>query len=111
MFRSVTLENLQHIADGSVSMAFQRHIARAVEDCEDRPGDKKSRKVTLELEIVPVQLQDGSVTEVSMEAKVKSSVPAHVSRPIECKVKQGGKAVFNDLSQDNPNQMTIDEVS
>lgn len=109
MFKKLTLENLQFIADGSVSAAFQHHLKRAVEDCDDRPGDKKPRKVTLELLVTPVVLQDGSTTDVSVESYVKSSVPPHISRPVECKVKQGGKAVFNDLSQDNPNQMTIDQ--
>ena len=109
MFKDMNLENLKFIADGTVDAAFRQHLKRAIEDCEDRCGDGKARKVLLALHISPVVLQDGGVTEVSIEAKVKSTVPDHISRPVECKVKQGGRAMFNDLSQDNPNQMTIDQ--
>ena len=107
MLMELNLENVKHMADGTIAQAFQVHMKRAISDAEDRPGDKKSRKVTLEFEVTPVVLQDGAVTEVQIEAKVKSTVPPHVSRPVECKIKQGGRAAFNDLSQDNVHQKTI----
>ena len=109
-FREISLENVKHMADGTIDAAFQQHVKRAVADCEDRPGDKKPRKVTLTFLMTPVMLQDGNVTDVQVEAVVKSSVPDHLSRPVECRVKAQGRAVFNDLSQDNPHQKTIDQV-
>lgn len=110
MLTRVNLASVEAMADGTISAAFDSHMARAVLDCEDRPGDNKPRKVVLEMEVKPVMLQGGSVTEVVIEAKVKCTIPAHVSRPIECKIKDGGKAVFNDLSQSNVNQKTIDQA-
>ena len=87
MLREFNLSNVEHMADGTIAAVFDVHMARAIADAEDHPGNKKGRKVILELEVTPVVLQDGAVTEVEIEAKVKSSVPAHVSRPIECEIK------------------------
>ena len=108
--KNLSLEALQDFADGTVAVSFNQHLKRAINDCDDRPGDSKARKVTLEVMITPQQLQDGNACNITTECKVKSSVPDHISRPIECRIKQGGKAVFNDMSPDNPDQMTIDQV-
>ena len=108
--KNLSLESLKDFADGTVEASFNRHLKRAIEDCDDRAGDSKARKVTIEVLLSPQQLQDGSTCNIKAECKIKSSVPDHISRPIECRIKQGGKAVFNDLSPDNPDQMTLDQV-
>lgn len=109
--RDLSLGNLQHIAGGTVDAAFQRHLKRAIEDCEDRPGDKTARQVTLTVNVKPIMLQDGAASDVMIECVAKSTVPPHISKPTECRVKHGGKAVFNDLSESNVDQMTIDEIN
>lgn len=106
--REFGLDSLPAFADGTLDLAFKQHIKRAISDAEDRPGDKKPRKVSIEFEIIPVVLQDGACTNVEIEAKIKSAIPPHISRPVDCKIKNGGRAVFNDMSPDNVDQRTID---
>lgn len=110
MLRNLELAEIGALGSGTVAEAFNRHLQRAIADCEDRPGDDKARKVTLTLLVKPLQLQDGACTEVIVEAEASSSVPKHVSRPVECRIKHGGRALFNDLSEDNVDQMTIDQA-
>lgn len=104
------LSALPDFADGTLDIAFQQHVKRAIADAEDRPGDKKPRKVSIEFEIKPVVLQDGACANVEIDAKIKSAIPPHISRPVECKIKHGGRAVFNDMSPGNVDQRTLDEV-
>lgn len=99
--------------DGRVAIAFDRHLRRAISDCEDRPGDGTARKVTITLEVKPLILE-GAV-DISVVAQIKGSIPNHVSRPTVCQIRSmnnavGKVAAFNDLSGDNPRQGTIDEV-
>lgn len=116
MIREVTLENIGEMSDGAVAAQFQRHLTRAISDCEDRPGDKTARKLVLEVEVIPVMEQmDGgglpSIVNANITCKIKSKLPDHVSRPTECQIKQGHRAVFNDMSENNINQRTLDEIN
>ena len=52
-FVELDLASLQDLDDGRVAVAFQHELKRAVQDCIDRPADKKPRTVTLELAIKP----------------------------------------------------------
>lgn len=109
MLRELSLESLGFVAGGTVDAAFAHHLRRAVADCEDRSGDTKPRKVTLTVNVSPVVLQDGACTDCAIECEVTSTVPKHVSKPVECRIKAGGRALFNDLSEHSVDQMTIDE--
>ena len=114
MIRDVTLANIGEMSGGAVAAQFQRHLARAFADCEDRPGDKTARKLVLEVEIVPVleQLDDAgmpAVINADVSCKIKSKLPDHVSKPTECQIKQDHRAIFNDMSEGNVSQKTIDE--
>lgn len=109
MFVPLSLESLSAIDEGRVERAFARHLQRAIADCEDRPGDKKPRKITLTANLSPVMLQDGAVTSVEVECEVSSTVPKHVSKIVECVVKNGGRALFNNMSEGDVLQKTIDE--
>lgn len=111
MLRELNLEGLSHFADGTVDASFARHVKRAILDCEDRPGEKKARTITLVVNIVPVVLQEGAVIDTNVDCTVKSSVPDHISKTVECRLKQGGRALFNDMSADHVDQRTIDEMT
>jgi len=110
MLTELNLQSLASIDEGRVDKAFARHLKRAIQDCEDRPGDKKPRKITVTALVSPIMLQDGAVSNVSVECEISSTVPKHVSRLVECTVKHGGRALFNDLSEDDIKQRTIDEA-
>jgi hypothetical protein len=43
----LTLESVKDLDMGTVAVAFQRHLERAVQDCLDRPGDLRLRPVHL----------------------------------------------------------------
>lgn len=108
--RELNLEGLATIAGGRVDAAVNRQLKRAIADCEDRPGDKNPRKVVLTMLVRPVMLQDGAVTDVNVECEVSSVVPKYISKPVDCRLKAGQRAIFNDMSEDNVNQMTLDEA-
>lgn len=110
MLRELNLEGMTGFAGGTVEAIFNRHIKRAIEDCEDRPGEKKPRKVTLTANVVPIMLQDGATTDVAVDCEVTCSIPKHISKTVDCRVKVGGRAIFNDMSEEDVDQMTIDEA-
>ena len=113
MLKQVKLGSLADFNDGKLAAAFDHHLRLAFEDVNDRPGEKKARKVTLQVEVVPIVHQDGATTDCQILAQVKSTVPTHVTAPVTCQLRQsqkGSMAVWNDLAEDNPDQMTIDEI-
>jgi hypothetical protein len=109
MIREFNLQNLAHVSGGRIEAIFKRHIQRALLDCEDRPGDKTKRKVTIDVLISPVVLQDGAVTDANIECEVSSKIPKHISPTINCALKAGGRAVFNDMCEADVDQRTIDQ--
>jgi len=109
--RDLSLGSIQHVAGGTVDATFQQQLKRVIEDCGDRPGEKKARQVILIVNVTPIMLQDGAAYDVSTDYEIKSTIPTFISRPVECRVKTGGRAIFNDLSEGNVDQMTIDEIS
>lgn len=109
MLKELTLETIKDVADGKVEAALLYHIKRAAEDCLDRPGSKAARTIKLVMKIKPVIDSDGLCESANVEFEIDSSVPKHVSRPVNCNVRKGGKLAFNDMSEDDAKQMTIDE--
>lgn len=105
--------NLQTLKDqldgGRLGAAWDAELKRIAQDCEDRPGDDKPRKVNLEVVMQPVKDEAGLCEEVWVKVHVTSSVPKRRSKPLRLGVRRGGMLVFNDMSEDNPNQRTIDE--
>ena len=112
--KGLALGSVGDLDAGKVSIAFNRHLRKAIGDCEDRPGDTTARKVTVELEIKPV-MEDGSV-DVIVLAKIKGKIPDHVSSGTRCQLRTldnatGKVAAFNDMSEDNPRQRTVDDLT
>jgi hypothetical protein len=107
MFRDLDLVGVHHIAGGTIGASFAHHMKRAVSDCEDRPGEKKARKIILVVNVTPQMLQDGAATDVKIDCEVSSTVPKHISKTGECMVKHGGRAVFNDLSEKHVDQGSL----
>lgn len=107
--REFNLANLVHVSGGRIQAIFQRHMQRAIADCEDRPGDKTNRKITVDILVAPVVLQDGAVTDANIECEVSSKIPKHISPTINCALKSGGRAVFNDLCESDVDQKTLDQ--
>lgn len=103
----LNLATLMELDGGRVTEAFQQEIKRLVADCEDRPGEAKPRKILLELELVPVMF-DGHIDSIDGKFRVKSTVPVRRSKKYNFGVRRGGFLVFNDLSDGDINQKTIE---
>ena len=100
----LSLESIMQLGDGSVAIAWHQALQRSLHDCcSDRPGVDKPRKVTLEMDVVPVIDEAGFSDEVNATFQVKESIPARKSRIYDFSVRQvKGKhaAVFSEVSAD-----------
>jgi hypothetical protein len=77
--KKLTVETLHELDFGSIGIAFEKHLARVVQDCIDRPGDKRARTVLLEMKVVPVVEIRGSTIDCEGAKgtfKLKSKVPS-----------------------------------
>ena len=108
------LETLTKLDDGRVVEAWNQALRRAILDCEDRPGVTEARKVILQLELAPTIDEDGNVDTVRGQFQVKDSAPVRKTKKYDFSPRLQGKSkvlIFNDLSDDNVKQHTIDEVT
>lgn len=106
------LDTLTELDGGRVVEAWNQALRRALGDCKDRPAVKKDRKVTLELRLRPVVEEDRDVTECEGHFLVKDTVPTRESKDYSFAMRglRGEPVlVFNDLSEDNVRQRTLDE--
>jgi|10_taG_2_1085330.scaffolds.fasta_scaffold00075_18 hypothetical protein len=110
MRHELTLQTMMNLDAGRVVEAFNQAIRRVALDMDDRPGDTKSRSITLNCELVPVIDEQGQLDTVRAKFKVTDKLPARRSKVYEFDYRRGGQTglVFNDLSDDSAKQMTID---
>lgn len=105
----LSLGSLMEALDGGrIHEAFMAELRRVAMDCEDRPADDKVRKVSLELQITPICDEHGQLESLSGKFHVTSSVPKRRSKSYSFGFRKGGRLVFNDLSDDNIHQQTIE---
>ena len=105
---ALSLKTIEDMDFGKVAVAFNHHLGRAVEDCMDRPADKKPRKIILTGELTPQIDQTGDCTDVAVEFKVRSTVPEHRSKTFVCRPRKGGHLLFNPESPESIDQQTLD---
>jgi hypothetical protein len=99
---------MEQLDGGRINEAFMSELKRVALDCEDRPADNKTRKVSLELQIEPVCDEQGQLDSLSGKFHVTSTVPKRRSKSYSFGFRKGGRLVFNDLSDDNIHQQTIE---
>ena len=105
----LNLKSLMEDLDGGrIHEAFMAELRRIALDCDDRPADNKVRKITLELKLMPICDEHGCLDSLSGKFHVTSSVPSRRSKAYSFGFRSGGQLVFNDLSDDNINQRTIE---
>lgn len=116
--RELKLEELMHVDGGRIAVAFNQALARLAADCEDRPGDNKPRIVNLQCALIPVLDAQGQYEEAKTQFVISDSIPKRKSKIISLqptRKTKGGKQTnsfaFNDLSEDDVHQKTIDEVT
>lgn len=104
--RSLTLANLGALSGGQAAGTINAALRAALRDVEDRGGDKKPRKVTIEVELR--KLGDDNV---SATVRAKSTLPPYQTDPTfgELRINDNGQAEmkFSPADADNPEQPAI----
>lgn len=103
-----SLKSLSTIDGERIALAFEQALRRVVQDCEDRPGEKKERTVSLTLAVKPVLDSDGVCDDCNIQVLVSDNVPKRKSKVYNMSVRKGGHLVFNNESLDNVEQSTMD---
>lgn len=99
---------LAELDGGRIGIAVDRAIKRAGEDCEDLPGEKKARRVTLVLDFVPDLDQDGLCESVKASVQIKESLPTRKSKKYDLGLRRGGVMTYQPDSLENHEQDTFD---
>lgn len=109
------LTTLKELQNGAVFQQVQRLIAAAVTDCENRPSEKRPRKVILQLELEPTTrveevdernhrvVLDGIKLNLQMDIKC----PTRKSIQFDCGVGSGHTLLFNPDSPHNHKQAPL----
>jgi len=106
--REVDFNSLSEMDDGVLNLVLRKHLKRAADDCMDRPGDQKPRKIKIEIGYVPMLLPSGEAYDAGMQVKIASSIPDHVSQAYNVGMRKNGTFVFNANALDSVNQNTMD---
>lgn len=93
---------------GRIGIAVNQAIKRAAEDCEDLPGEKAARKVTIQLEFKPELDQDGLCDNIATTVQIKQSLPTRKTRAYDMGLRKNGVLTFQPEALDNHQQDTFD---
>lgn len=102
------LAKLAEIDGGRIAIAFEQALKRVAMDCDDRPGEKKARTITLQLSISPKLDVDGLADECDVQATVSDSVPKRKSKVYNMSMRKGGHLLFQPDSVDDHTQETME---
>jgi hypothetical protein len=104
----LTLQTIRDFDPGIV-LAFNKRLAAAAADCDDRPMDDKPRKITLEVVMTPI-LDKGTreCDSVEIDFRCGSKQPEYRTKPYVIGLNKGGILVGDPDSPDDPNQRTFD---
>lgn len=102
------LKALSTIDGERIAIAFEQALKRVVQDCEDRPGEKKERTVTLSLAVKPRLCADGICDDCDIQVAVTDSVPKRKSKVYNMSLRKGGHLLYNDDSLENADQETME---
>lgn len=112
--RTFTLEELARYDGGKLAAAFNHNVAKLAADCDDRPGLKAPRKLTLEIEMKPaVDPETSHFDGVDVEYFLKPTIPKFSSKKkqrLACKLTtEGAQLSFDDQTRD-ARQPALDDV-
>lgn len=108
----LNLETIKELQQGAVFQQVQKLIASAVADCESRVGEKRPRKVVIQLEIEPVtrleeiddehtrRVLDGVKLRLQMDLKC----PTRKTIEFDCGVGDNHALLFNPENPHNHRQ-------
>lgn len=114
MRRHLKLEELTHVDGGRIAIAFNQAMARLAADCADRPGDVRPRTLALQCALIPHVDAQGQYEDAKAQFFIVESIPKRKSKVIDLQPTRVGNShafAFNDLSEDDARQHTIDEMA
>lgn len=102
------LADLVEYDRGRIERAFKHALEEVILDVADRPGLKKSRKVTLEVEVLPFMREaTGTLHHTEVRLAIGCKIPGKRTATQAMKV-QGSELVYDDLENKDVDQATID---
>jgi hypothetical protein len=105
-----SLSKLSDLDGGRAIETFQNALKVAVKDCLDRPGDKRPRKVVLQMTLKPVARIDGATIDcdgADANFQCKTMLPHYETPNVNFGVQQSGDLIFNPDSPRDHKQTTL----
>lgn len=109
MKQSFSIDALGQVDGGKVSRAIDLAIRSVTQDCCDRPGDDRARKVLVTIDLTPQPDEYGVCESAALQFHIKTAVPARRSRVVQMATNANGALEWNPASEDNIRQRTLDE--
>lgn len=94
---------------GRVKTAVELAIKRCELDCSDRPGLKKARRVSLNIDITPVIGEEGNLESCDLVFQVVDTTPKRTSKVYNMKA-TGQGLLFNEMSPEDHGQLTFEDA-
>lgn len=107
--KALDLHQIAEMDGGKYGLLFKREMARLAKDMSDRPALKTKRKVTLTIEMTP-RVDGDQAYGAEFALAVKTNLPEQKGGINVATFDRDGRLLFNDMSLDNPNQRTMDEL-
>ncbi|GMV26949.1 MAG: hypothetical protein AMXMBFR58_29800 [Phycisphaerae bacterium] len=106
-----SFQTLEELDSGKINTAINREIRKIVEDLNDRPGDKASRRLSVEVTFKPATSEDGLCETCDVSFKVTSKLPPRTTREYNMQVHPKGRVSFNPASLDDTRQRSLDQAN
>ena len=105
--QKLDLQQIAQMDDGRIGAAMAQALSRVATDMDDRPGDDRPRKVTLEIACVPVVDETGLCDSVKLQMQVKEAYPTRKSKVYDMGLRKGGMMVYQPMSLDDHHQQPL----
>ena len=113
------LETLRQLGNGAVFNQIMRLIEQCVDDCQRRPGEKRPRKVMIQLNISPKSHDEAGIDEdtvrkvadgIELMVTADNKLPNRKSMSFDCGIGPGNKILFNPYNPVNHRQLPLPVV-
>ena len=103
-----SFRDLADIDGNRLQVAFDQALKRCADDCYDRPGVSKPRKINMACELVPILDADGVCEEVKCSFEFSDTAPKRSSKVYSLNLKPDGKLLYHPEVLENHAQMALD---
>jgi hypothetical protein len=106
--KQLSLHEIADLDGGRIGEAMNQALKRIASDMDDRPGDDRPRKITLEIAAIPVVAEGGDAEGCKIQIQVKESLPTRKSKVYDMGLRRGGMVVFQPMALDNHMQTPLE---